>query len=195
VKFPPIAVFFDGEKHWLADGFHHSHATVAAGLSTTLADVRPGTRRDALLHSLAANADHGHRRTSDDKRRAVDIVLADPEWARWSDSEIARRCAVAPNTVGNRRRELSSQNARIAPRLVSRGSTTYPMQMPARNDADDEPALLFPLNSPPPDAPPAPTARLRRRSIDWRGLSTPIRPGNMSSDLPLEIPGIRTLQT
>jgi hypothetical protein len=24
----------------------------------------------------------------------IDTVLADPKWAQWSDSEIARRCAV-----------------------------------------------------------------------------------------------------
>jgi hypothetical protein len=57
------------------------------------------SKRTFLNVYLGQDADHGHRRTNDDKRRAVDIVLADPTWAQWSDSEIATRCAVDHKTV------------------------------------------------------------------------------------------------
>jgi hypothetical protein len=59
--------------------------------------VRAGTRRDALLYALSANAGHGHRRTNEDKRRAVDIMLADPEWSQLTDQAIADACLA---TVG-----------------------------------------------------------------------------------------------
>ena len=103
--------------------------------------MRAGTRRDALLHSLNANADHGYRRTTDDKHRAIDIMLADPEWANWSSSEIARRCAVDEGTVRNRRKALavSSEIPKIDARLVTRGGTTYQMNT----------AELFSLDIPP----------------------------------------------
>lgn len=92
------------------------------------ADVRKGTRRDALLFSVSANAQHGHRRTNDDKRRAVDIMLNDSEWARWSDREIARQICVDQTTVSKRRRDLSEGNPQIPEtRTVTRGGTTYQM--------------------------------------------------------------------
>ena len=40
------------------------------------------------------NADHGKRRSNADKRRAVEMMLKDSEWGKWSDREIAAKCAV-----------------------------------------------------------------------------------------------------
>jgi ParB-like chromosome segregation protein Spo0J len=57
--FPPVVVFHYGQRHWLADGFHRLYAAEAAGIGVISADVRPGTRRDALKHALSANAQHG----------------------------------------------------------------------------------------------------------------------------------------
>ena len=59
------------------------------------AEVRPGNALDAITASLRANAEHGWRRSNDDKRRAVRTLLNDPEWAQWSDREISRRCGVS----------------------------------------------------------------------------------------------------
>lgn len=101
--FPPIVVFYDGKKHWLADGFHRFHAYQQIGRTNVAADVRQGTRRDAILHSVGANEAHGLRRTRDDKRRAVLTLLDDAEWSKWSDREIARRCAVGADLVGRLR--------------------------------------------------------------------------------------------
>jgi hypothetical protein len=92
--FPSIIVFYDGEKYWLADGFHRFHAFAKLGRMHIDADVRQGTRRDAILHSVGANEEHGLRRTNDDKRRAVQTLLNDSEWSAWSDRDIARQCRV-----------------------------------------------------------------------------------------------------
>ncbi|MFC3208105.1 ParB/RepB/Spo0J family partition protein [Aquamicrobium soli] len=110
--FPPIVVFYDGRKHWLADGFHRFHAYQMAGKSKVAADVRQGTRRDAILYSVGANDTHGLRRTRDDKRRAVLTLLNDAEWSKWSDREIARQCAVSPDTVGRVRKEVGPVTVR-----------------------------------------------------------------------------------
>jgi hypothetical protein len=108
--FPPVVLYHDGADYWLADGFHRvaawQHAGNALMGAKIPAEVRSGTRRDAILHAAGANANHGLRRTNADKRRAVKVMLRDEEWAKWSDAEIARRCAVDPKTVGNLRREL-----------------------------------------------------------------------------------------
>jgi len=49
------------------------------------------------------------RRTQADKRRAVERLLADPEWARWSDRKVAEIAKVDHKTVGKIRRELSGE--------------------------------------------------------------------------------------
>lgn len=105
--FPPVVVFHSGEDHWLADGFHRLEAHRRAGCLDIAADVRKGTLREAVLFSAGANADHGLRRTNEDKRRAVEKLLGDEEWAAWSDREIARRSATSAPLVGRIRGELS----------------------------------------------------------------------------------------
>jgi hypothetical protein len=91
----------------LADGFHRLRAFIAADRETIPADVRQGTRRDAILYSVGANETHGLRRTNDDKRRAVLTLLNDAEWSKWSDREIARQCAVHFNYVGRLRKDVT----------------------------------------------------------------------------------------
>jgi hypothetical protein len=112
--FPPIIVYHDGRNYWLADGFHRIEAyrRAAAQLDQPAdripADVRAGTRRDAILYAAGANAQHGLRRTNADKRRAVEVLLRDDEWRQWSDREIGRRCDVSDVFVGKVRREMTA---------------------------------------------------------------------------------------
>jgi len=105
-KFPPVTVFHDGSNYWLADGFHRFHACLQSGRKEIPANVNQGARRDAVLYSAGANGDHGLRRTNEDKRNAVMVLLNDEEWGKWSGSEIARKCAVH-NTFVNRIRKDS----------------------------------------------------------------------------------------
>jgi hypothetical protein len=118
-NFPSVVVFYDGQHHWLADGFHRLASHKAAGKQRIYADVRQGTLRDAVLYSVGANATHGLRRSNDDKRRAVEMLLRDEEWVLWSDREIAKRCNVSHPLVAKLREELgivtgniSSENGR-----------------------------------------------------------------------------------
>lgn len=106
-EFPPVIVYFDGEVYWPADGFHRIDAAKKIGRDTISADVRQGSKRDAVLLAVGVNANHGLRRTSADKRRSVLAMLRDPEWSRLSDREIGKRCAVDHKTVGNIRREIT----------------------------------------------------------------------------------------
>lgn len=111
--FPPVVVFHDGATYWLVDGFHRFHAHRRCGKTSLDADVNQGTLRDAVLHSLAANTDHGLRRTNADKRKAVvtmltnELVSTDEDGNPWSDSEVARRCAVSRDLVMRTRSSLA----------------------------------------------------------------------------------------
>ena len=101
--FPPIVVFHDGSEHWLADGFHRVEAARQAGFEEIAADVRQGTRRDAVLHSVGANFAHGLRRTNADKRRAVTMLMEDEEWGANADNWIAQKAAVTQPFVSKLR--------------------------------------------------------------------------------------------
>lgn len=98
-KLPAVIVFFDGVDHWLADGFHRYHAHRKIDAREIDAEVREGTQRDAVLFSVGANATHGLRRSNADKRKAVETLLADAEWATWTDREIATICGVGRQYV------------------------------------------------------------------------------------------------
>ncbi|PYS47407.1 MAG: hypothetical protein DMF68_16065 [Acidobacteria bacterium] len=118
-KFPPVTLFYDGSEYWLADGFHRVAAARKAGRETIDCEVTQGTRRDAVLYSLGANATHGLPRTNEDKRRAVKMLLEDKEWAEWSDSLIAQKTSTSQPFVSKLRRELFPESAA---RTVRRGA-------------------------------------------------------------------------
>lgn len=113
--FPEIIVFYDGTDYWLADGFHRVLAFKAAGRQKIASDIRQGTQRDAVLFSCGVNAVHGRRRTNADKRRAVLKLLSDDEWRKWSNREIANRCAVGHTLADEMRRSLTARNGQSEP--------------------------------------------------------------------------------
>lgn len=121
--FDPVVVFHDGTEYWLADGFHRCEAASAAGLAELHVDVRQGTRRDAVLYSVGANARHGLRRTSADKRRAVEVLLADAEWNTWSDRKIAEACGVGYTLVATVRKRSLPETGSEPRRFVTRHGT------------------------------------------------------------------------
>lgn len=125
--FPPVTVFFDGKKYWLADGFHRLAAYRKAGAMELPAAVHQGTRRDAILFSVGANAAHGLRRTNDDKRRAVTTLLNDKEWSAWSDREIAKRCDVSDRFVNSLR--CDTANGSQSERTYTHPKTGKPTTM------------------------------------------------------------------
>lgn len=106
--FPPVQVYSDGVNYYLVDGFHRYHAHRRLKKKAINADVLQGTLRDAILHSLGANALHGLRRTNEDKRKAVITMLEDIEWQDWADNEIARNCKVSSPLVAKLRKEIGA---------------------------------------------------------------------------------------
>jgi hypothetical protein len=143
-EFPPVVAFNDGAHHWLADGFHRRHAAVRANQDKIRVDVRTGTRRDAVLYSVAANVTHGLRRTNADKRKAALVLLTDEEWGQWSDGEIARRCCVGDRFVSELRAGLTPHGAESEPTrtYVTRHGTRATMRV-GKIGRRDKPAPLI----------------------------------------------------
>jgi hypothetical protein len=126
VVFPDVVLFYDGTDHWLADGFHRYHAARQICRENINAEIRQGTRRDAVLYSVGANSTHGLRRTNADKRRAVETLLRDEVWGKWSDNQIAKQCGVNQSTVSRIRQENPSYALhKIEPRYAERNGTVY----------------------------------------------------------------------
>jgi hypothetical protein len=100
VKFPPLAVFHDGENYWLADGFHRMGAALRAFPAKPIeVEVFQGTLPEAQWYSFGVNKTHGLRRTNDDKERVVRAAMAHPNAAQLSNRQIAEHCGVSEITV------------------------------------------------------------------------------------------------
>ena len=125
---PAPIVFFDGVENWLADGFHRFHAHLKNGKTAIIVEQRKGTQRDAILFSLSANTVHGLRPTSDDKRKAVAIMLADPEWSELSDRAIARHCGCSHPLVADMRNPKPAQS----------GNSSTPKQAVSGNSSSQD---------------------------------------------------------
>jgi hypothetical protein len=138
---PDILVFFDGSSYWLADGFHRFHAARRREAKTIAAEVQTGTQRDAILCAAKSNTSHGLRRTAADKRQAVLMLLADPEWSTWSDSRIATHCGVSRRLVRAVIDESQPVQAQDGPviKQVERGGKTYAMKVPSKADRPAKP--------------------------------------------------------
>lgn len=137
--FPPVVVFFDGVDTWLADGFHRFHAANKAHRKHIEAEMKRGTKRDAILYSVGANTAHGLRRTNEDKRRAVMTLIKDAEWSvTMTDAQIAERCGVGRQYVNELRRshtcrQTTSMNSAHRPREFVHHKTGKPTTMKTEN--------------------------------------------------------------
>ena len=162
--FPPVTLFFDGSNYWLADGFHRFFATKKAGKKQIHEDITPGTQRDAVLHSLGANTSHGLPRSNKDKKRAVETLLNDPEWSKWSSRAIAEKCVVSHSYVSTLRDKMKSghvstpesqaQNnpgtgVNVYTQATPEQSKTGAEDQPGQETTEEKPAAQEPESQPP----------------------------------------------
>jgi len=135
--FPPVILFNDGKNNYVGDGHNRIFAHKQAGIEIINADVRPGTRRDALFYALSANARNGQRRTVDDKRKAVMTMLDDMEWSEESDRNIAKACVVSHVFVSKLRKAEGKQPDVIN---VKGNGTEYKMANRAKKEPNESQA-------------------------------------------------------
>lgn len=148
IHLPPLCVFFDGQDYWLADGFHRWHALKKNRRTEALCHVYQGSQRDAVLAAVRANHAHGLRRTNEDKRRAVEALLADPEWASNSNRWIAETAGVGHHLIQAVRDQLgaapTSQKGGVMEPTVRHGKDgkLYPQRAVNRQQVADADASL-----------------------------------------------------
>ena len=120
---PLPVVYFDGERYWLADGFHRRMGDIDAGLKKLRCEVHEGTVEDAQWYSYSANQTHGLRRSNADKARAVKAALHHPHGAEKSDRQIAEHVGVDHKTVGKFRTKLTGEVPQSTTRTGRDGRT------------------------------------------------------------------------
>lgn len=161
VEFPAVTVFFDGEAHWLADGFHRVLAHQRAGLVDVLAEVRAGSKEDALIFAAGANRNHGLPMGAGDRRRAVEVLLKTRKWAGKSARETAAHVGCSPSTVTKIRDEMAStvQFGQLPDRTVGKDGKSRPAKQakpadptPAPPAEPDHPAVAAIASAPTRDA-------------------------------------------
>lgn len=104
--FPAIVLFNDGNRYYLADGFHRVMAAHRNEWMSIRAEVRAGTKTDALWFALGANKANGQRMTTADKRHA--ILLAIKTWPDKGPTLIAEQIGCTDRWVREIRSEVTS---------------------------------------------------------------------------------------
>jgi len=152
-KFPPVIVFHDGTNYWLADGFHRLEAWKRNGVNSIKAEVKEGSRTDALKFAFSANNCHGLRLSNEDKRNAVKIAYENRKELGLPDVPAARLIADlvgVNNDFAGRQLSLNDSWAAATSRTGADGKTFKLPIPPPRPPMPPPPGARFPI-PPPPD--------------------------------------------
>lgn len=155
VEFPPVVVFREGVKYYLADGFHRVEAITRTGNDWVKANIVDGGYAEALKYALLANADHGLRRSNADKRHALEMAWENRELlfgGEPSNALLAKSCGISERTVASFRAEVAPQKPVPVP------TRTAPVPPPVRRVGLDGRTRTLPptrpLTPPKPVTPP-----------------------------------------
>jgi ParB-like chromosome segregation protein Spo0J len=129
VVFPPVVLFHDGNRYYMADGFHRGLAAKRNGLGDIDATVTPGTKTDALWFALGANKSNGQRLTASDKKHA--ILMALKEFPARSSNQLAAQVGCAQTYVSRLREQVSTSvnlpdSEQSRPRVTGKDGKSYP---------------------------------------------------------------------
>ena len=132
-EFPPIVIFTDGTVNYLADGFHRVLASERCKFIDIEADVRNGTKQDALWYALGANKVNALQMTQGDKRKAVAMALR--EWPDKTQQAIADQVGCSQPFVHKVKEQFITSNKLETPDTVTgKDGKEYPTRKPHKKD-------------------------------------------------------------
>lgn len=141
--FPPVELFGADGRYWIGDGWHRIMAARQIGALSIDATAHDGGRREALKFALGANAQHGHRRTNADKRRCVEIALA--EFGSLSNNAVAALCGVHDEMVSRLRSQLPESGTS---KVIGADGKQYPARRKERTAVNDDTQTTLTRSSP-----------------------------------------------
>jgi len=105
-KFPPILVYRDENgAHWIADGHHRVLAAMRCQLTEIRAEIREGSKADALWAAAEINSKNGLPLEGDDIRQT--IVMLIEAWPNKSLRSIADAVGCSKSYVGLIKTQMS----------------------------------------------------------------------------------------
>lgn len=123
-EFPAIVAFRENGTILLSAGFHRVAAAQFLGLAEIEAEIREGSRQDAMVYAAIDNAKNARPMSQAQKREAGARLL---RLTDWSQERIAKELAVGIGTIS--RWASSLPNGRDKPVTVTRNGTTYTMDI------------------------------------------------------------------
>lgn len=147
-EFPPVHVFDTPTGFVLADGWHRLEAHKRVGREWIRAIAPKGTVADAAWYAAQSNRDHGVRRTSNDKRRAIKLAIANPRAAKMSNRKLAKVLGVSEGLV---RRVKSGDPTDSAPpeeKSKPQAVQEAPKEAPSAPQEGREPTLALAPSEP-----------------------------------------------
>lgn len=140
VEFPAIVLFHDGNGYYLADGFHRAMAAQRNQFRDIDADVRPGTKADAIWFALGANRANGHRLTDADKKHALRLAVA--TFPERSMRQLAEQVGCS-STYASRIRDEVQTSLQPVSRVTGADGKTYHASHAARDAAREAAVAMF----------------------------------------------------
>ncbi len=96
---PPVVVFETDGELLLADGFHRVMAAQRLGIPEIEAEIKKGSRDEAMEYAAFANTKHGEPLRIEERREAIRrLRLLRPDWAY---GQIAKLMGCSEATVGD----------------------------------------------------------------------------------------------
>jgi hypothetical protein len=89
-EFPPIETVFDGQFHWVVDGFHRLAALSRIGVVTAKVTFVDGTLDEAKVLALSSNRFHGLQRDTSTKLKIGMAAIRNPLLKDKSQYEISK---------------------------------------------------------------------------------------------------------
>ncbi len=108
---PLPAIIVHAPTRRVIDGRHRVRAAILRGERQIAARLCFDDASEIFAMAVAANADHGHRISTDDRKRHAATLLA--EHPDWSTRRVAVASGLAPGTVGRLRGTASPTEVRI----------------------------------------------------------------------------------
>lgn len=103
---PALRVMRVDDVNFVTNGNYRATAARRAGRPALLCEVHVGSWAAAVLAAAGANAENGVHRTQADRRRAVELLLRNPELCGMSSRGAGRAADVSHALVSNMRRQF-----------------------------------------------------------------------------------------